>query len=81
MPVAQPISSRKITISKCNPVWLSETNQGFHVYGEVRHHGMLPVPFAFATDECGAPLLRKWYPDGLSEDDRTAILDAVDAAM
>lgn len=75
------LTARRINITECKPVWLSETNQGFHVHGHIAHHGMLPVPFAFAADECGTPLLRNWFPAGTSIDDRKAILDAVEQVM
>jgi hypothetical protein len=74
-----------ITITECRPVFLTETEQGFHVCGTF-HDGISPLPpeqFSLATDDVGTPLLKRWWPSHAAwhTDDRKAILGAIEQCI
>lgn len=83
MSAAKTLST--ITITECKPVFLTTTEQGFHVSGTF-HDGISPLApeqFSLVTDDVGTPLLKRWWPGHAAwhVDDRKAILDAIEQAI
>lgn len=79
------VSLSTIKITECKPVFLTTTEQGFHVSGTF-HDGISPLPpepFSLATDDVGNPMVKRWWPSHAAwhADDRKAILDAIEQAI